>query len=227
MEKETLYELEDRYDEIAEECACGMRNVLTHVENLRSEMKRREERSPFEAVTSRIKTFDSTLEKCERKGWEISEETFREMHDIAGVRIIVPFLDDVTRVRDAITRRKNLIIDEERDYIKHPKKNGYRSYHMIVKVRVPFMYEDRCIPVEIQIRTKAQDFWSSMEHKLRYKNQNPAPEVASEFAEFSEELYQKEVRMMKMRDFNKIEGVVRDENEEAIIGAAATVKKKK
>lgn len=216
MEKETLYELEDRYDSIAAECECGMRSVLTHIENLRSEMNRRDERSPFEAVTSRIKTFESTLEKCERKGWKISEETFLAMHDIAGVRIIVPFLDDVERVRDAITRRKNLIIDEERDYIKKPKRSGYRSYHMIVKVRVPFMYDDKCIPVEIQIRTKAQDFWSSMEHKLRYKNQDPAPEVASEFAEFSEELYQKEIRMMKMRDFNKIESVIKNENEELL-----------
>lgn len=215
MEKEELleYELEDEYDLIAERCACGMRNVLTHIENLRTEMGWREERSPFEAVTSRVKCFKSTKEKCRRRGWELSKETFEDMHDIAGVRIIVPFLDDVYRVRDAITRRKNLILDEERDYIKEPKPNGYRSLHLIVKVRVTFEYEDEWIPVEVQIRTKSQDFWSSMEHRLRYKNLDPAPEAASEFASFAEELYSKDVRMMQLRDFNKIDIFIRDETE--------------
>lgn len=210
MEKEELWQLEEEYDLIAEKCECGMRSVLTHIENLRTEMNRKEERTPFEAVTSRIKTFDSTLEKCERKGWEISTETFAAMHDIAGVRIVVSFLDDVNKVRDAICRRKNLKVIEERDYIKCPKTSGYRSYHIIAEVTVPFMYEDSHIPVEIQIRTKAQDFWSSMEHKLRYKNQDPAPEVAKEFASFSDELYEKERLMMRYRDFNKIDSVTRD-----------------
>jgi len=225
MEKIEKYELEDAYDEIAEKRKCGMRSVLTHIENLRSEMKRKCERSPIEAVTSRIKLFPSALEKCERKGFEPSIESFEEMHDIAGVRIIVPFLDDICRVKEAITRRKNLEVVEERDYIKNRKPSGYRSYHLIVKTKISYEFDDDWPLVEIQIRTKAQDFWSSMEHKLRYKNRNPAPAVVAEMASFSDELYEKDKWMVHMRDYNKIESIVGDENEESIAGMSDSLLK--
>lgn len=212
MDKEQLYELENVYNRIAEKRECGVNSIMTHIRNLRWEMGKKEERTPIESVSFRIKTFASALEKCERKGWNPSEETFEQMHDIAGVRIIVPFLDDIERVKAALLRRQNLELAEEpRDYVKHPKESGYRSYHLIVKTKVPFEYEDEWILVEIQIRTILQNTWSSLEHKLRYKNQDPAAEAASEFAEFANLLYEKEIRMMKMRDFNKIESVIKDD----------------
>lgn len=217
MEKEQLYELEEIYDKIAERRECGINSIMTHIKNLRWEMGQKEERTPIETVYFRTKTFTSALDKCERKGEEPSEEAFEHMHDIAGVRVIVPFLDDIKRVKEALLRRKNIrLLEEPRDYVKKPKKSGYRSYHLIVETKVPFEYDDEWILVEIQIRTILQETWSSLEHKLRYKNQDPAPETASEFAEFSNLLYEKEIRMMKMRDFNKIESVVKVENEESM-----------
>ena len=220
MEKEWFYyELKDAYNLIAGERMCGARIVIAHIENLKAKMEQRaeySEYSPIEVITSRVKCFPSAYEKCKRRKWTLSPDSFKLMHDIAGVRVITPYLDDVYHIRDAITRRKNLKVDEERDYIENPKPNGYRSLHLIVKTLVPFEYEDEWIPVEIQIRTKAQDFWSSQEHKLRYKNRNPAPGVASELAAFAEELYQKDLKMVEWRDFNKDSGTAQDDNEEAL-----------
>lgn len=216
MDKEQLYELEAQYDSIAERRERGMDHIMTHIKTLRWEAKQRNEPSPFEAVTFRTKTFRSAFEKCEQKGIEPSVEAFEDMHDIAGIRIIVPFLDDIDRVVDALVRRKNLEVVEDRDYVKNPKKSGYRSRHLIVRTKVPFEYNDEWILVEIQIRTILQNTWSSLEHKLRYKNQDPAPETASEFAEIAALFFEKEKLMMHLRDFNKIVGVVGDENDEAL-----------
>ena len=122
----------DDYSQYAALCECGMRIVLARVENLRQEATISGERSPYAAIQSRIKSFDSIEEKCNRKGLPFTIEGMRKLHDIAGIRIITLYEDDIYRIRDALVRQPSMELIEERDYVKNPKENGYRSLHLIV-----------------------------------------------------------------------------------------------
>lgn len=126
---------------------------------------------------SRIKSFESVLAKCEEKGLEPTFENItKNLHDIPAARIIVPLIDDCYKVRDLLASR--LTIVEERDYIKHPKENGYRSLHLIIELHVLFNGTKYSVKAELQIRTHAQNCWSILEHDLGYKNDlQPAESV--------------------------------------------------
>ncbi len=199
----SLFELEKAYDAYAKECQCGMRTVLARLENLKSEMELSPDRNPFKSISSRIKTFDSTIEKCKRRGFDVCMETFRDMHDIAGVRIIVPYKDDIYTVKKAVTRQPSMTVIECRDYVKDPKPNGYRSLHLIVEMEIYFMETSKRVPVEIQIRTEAMELWASQEHRLRYKNDDPSPEAVSKFAAAAQVLADFDQMAMELRDFRE------------------------
>lgn len=220
-----IEELELFYNRIAMERECGMRNVLTRLENLRSELDMAEERNVFgdREFEHRIKTFDSAYEKLFRKGFEVSEKGLSELHDIAGIRIIVPYLDDVYKVVSLIKKPTSLLKDmfkseaalkivDEKDYIKDPKENGYRAYHLLTKMKVYFSDgAARWEPVEIQIMTKAMEFWASYEHELKYKNPNPSPDCKSKFKEISDQLIAVEESLIAFRDYNEEEGLYKEE----------------
>ena len=195
------YELEKEYDRYAKECQCGMRTVMARLENLKSEMELSPLRNPFKSITSRIKCFDSAVEKCKRKGEEVSLQTFKAMHDIAGVRIIVPYQDDIYTVRNAVIRQPSMTVIEERDYVENPKPNGYRSLHLIVGMEIYFMETSKMVPVEIQIRTEAMELWASQEHRLRYKNDDPSPEAVNRFSIIAQILADFDQQAMELRDF--------------------------
>ena len=124
--------------------------------------------SPIESVSGRVKSVSSILEKMQRKGI-VPEEMEEQVEDIAGIRIICQFVEDIEKVADLIQKRSDIEIKSEKDYIRHMKDSGYRSYHLIVYYTVETMNGPKRIQVEIQIRTMAMDWWASVEHKLRYK----------------------------------------------------------
>ena len=217
-----LTALEKAYEEIMVQRRCGLRNVLARIENIKDviEHEKREagikDSNPFDTIKSRIKTFESAYDKVERRGYEKSAKGLAEVHDIAGIRIITPYLSDVYDIREILyeqvekTKPKNTMrIVDENDYIKNPKKNGYRSLHLDVEVKIAATKSAKAewIPVEVQIRTKAMDLWASIEHKLKYKNPNPSRDTESKLADVAEYLCGFDDMIMLLRDENDEEAL--------------------
>ena len=155
--------------------------VKTRFEILEDEFESKHERKPIAAVSSRIKDPMSIAEKLQRKGLSITiDNMVNNLFDIAGIRVTCPFIGDVYRVLSMLENQSEISILEVKDYIRHPKKSGYRSLHIIVRVCVDFSDRKREIPVEIQVRTIAMDFWASLEHQLHYKKDYDMPEDVDE-----------------------------------------------
>lgn len=149
----------------------AIREIRTKLEILDREFSIRYASNPIHHIDSRLKSPRSIIEKLERKGWPVSVESAEaHLHDIAGVRIICNYIDDIYRLADLLVRQQDIELVEKRDYIENPKPNGYRSLHLVVRVPVFLSDHTELVPVEIQIRTIAMDFWASLEHQLRYKN---------------------------------------------------------
>ena len=165
------------YKSYGDECMCAIRMVLALLENISQEMDKSDEGSPFYDIKQRVKDYDSAMKKLDKKGDARTLENVRKLHDVAGIRVIVPVLADVERVKDAIMHQMNVV--GVKDYNATPKKTGYRSLHLQLEVDVPFMKEPKKIPVEIQICTIAQSGLNELEHNFRYKNDDP-PEDADE-----------------------------------------------
>ncbi len=151
----------------------ALRKVNTKIEILSTDFEVRNDYSPIHHIEKRLKTADSIQEKLERLKCEVSIPSAREnIKDIAGLRVICNFIEDVYQVADMLTAQDDIELVTCKDYIKNPKPNGYRSLHL--GLRVPVFLIDRkvVVPVELQIRTVAMDFWASLEHQLRYKQNN-------------------------------------------------------
>src|SRR3954447_355589 len=155
----------------------GLDEVLTKINILREEFELGHDYSPIEHVKSRVKSIDSLGEKVQRIQCPPDLDVIRErVRDIAGVRVTCTFVKDVSRFALMLTQQRDLTVLELKDYVTNPKPNGYRSLHVIVSV--PVFLSDRTvhIPVEVQIRTMAMDFWASVEHQVYYKYGGRVPE---------------------------------------------------
>lgn len=155
----------------------GIDEVMTKLSILREDFRHMRDYNPVEHVGSRLKSFESILAKCRRKGIPLTPDAIREqMFDVAGVRVTCSFVSDIYRVRDMLVGQADLTLLEERDYIAHPKPNGYQSLHLILQV--PVFLSDRVedVVVEVQLRTIAMDFWASLEHKIFYKYHRQVPQ---------------------------------------------------
>jgi ppGpp synthetase/RelA/SpoT-type nucleotidyltranferase len=178
-----------------------MRIVLARIENLRQEADVfAVDRSPFASIQSRIKTFESAANKCLDRGNTCDMKAIKKLHDIAGIRIITLYKDDIYRIRDALVRQPSIEVLEERDYVANPKDNGYRSLHLIISVHVYFCESTRSVPVEVQIRTKAMDLWASVEHDIKYKNDAPSKEAPQMFARVAKILEDFDEKAIRLRD---------------------------
>ena len=131
--------------------------------------------SPIESVSGRVKSVSSILEKMQRKGI-VPEEMEEQVEDIAGIRIICQFVEDIDRVLEIIESRSDMEIKSHKDYISHSKDSGYRSYHVIIYYEVNTIYGKKRIQAEIQIRTLAMNFWATVEHSLQYKYKGDIPQ---------------------------------------------------
>lgn len=150
--------------------------VMTKVNILRSEFQQLHDYNPIEHVGSRLKSPESIVKKAKRKGIALNSEALRaQMFDIAGIRLTCSFVSDIYRMRELLLRQPNLRLLEERDYIQNPKPNGYKSLHLIVEVSVYLTDRVEKVPLEIQLRTIAMDFWASLEHKIYYKYDKEVP----------------------------------------------------
>ena len=155
----------------------ALKEIRTKLEILNDEFRLVHQYNPIEHIESRLKTDESITRKLMRKGKEITVENIQKyIDDIAGVRVICSFTPDIYRIVDMIASQDDIEVLKTKDYMLNPKINGYRSYHLIV--RVPIFLSDNVVrtKVEIQIRTVAMDFWASLEHKIYYKYEGNTPE---------------------------------------------------
>lgn len=155
----------------------ALKQINTKIDILNDEFQQRHKYNPIEHVKSRIKTPESIVKKLKRHGYDSSiENMVRYVNDIAGIRVTCSFTSDLYLIADMISRQTDLTILTVKDYMKNPKESGYRSYHMLVSV--PVFLSDSVVEtkVEIQIRTVAQDFWATLEHKMHYKFEGNGPE---------------------------------------------------
>ncbi len=144
--------------------------VETKLKVLNEAFSREYKRNPFESIKSRLKTYDSIYEKLRRKGYPVTLENIEEhLADVAGVRVICSFPDDIYRLARLLINQDDIILLKQKDYIKNPKENGYRSLHLIISIPIFLSNEKKFRKVEVQFRTIAMDFWASLEHKLKYK----------------------------------------------------------
>lgn len=181
---------------------CALMEVETKLKVLNEEFAMEHNRNPFESIKSRIKTPRSIFEKLQRKGFEISVDSIeKNLNDIAGIRVICSFQDDIYEIARMLTQQDDIILIEEKDYIKNPKPNGYRSLHLILDIPIFLAEEKKHMRVEVQFRTIAMDFWASLEHKLKYKKNidNPAV-IMEELKECADVISETDKRMQSIRD---------------------------
>ena len=151
--------------------------VETKFKVLNQEYSLEYDRNPIEGIKTRVKSYDSILRKIRRKNIPMTLEGIEEnIRDIAGVRVICSFPDDIYELAESFLRQDDITLVERKDYIKNPKESGYRSLHLIVQVPIFLQNTKKLVYVEVQFRTIAMDFWASLEHKIAYKFEGNAPE---------------------------------------------------
>lgn len=183
------------------EYGAALKIVETKLDALDSEFNLRHDRNPIESITTRLKTPDSIVEKMHRRGLPISIESIqRTLTDIAGARVICSFLDDIYTLADMIEKQEDITVHVKKDYIAHPKENGYRSLHLIVSIPIYLSQGRKDIPVEIQFRTIAMEFWATLEHKIKYKKIIADPEsVSAELKSCADLINEIDHRMQSLR----------------------------
>ncbi len=161
--------------EILEPYSLAIEEIQVKFNHMISAYRRAGTYSPIEQVTGRVKTISSILEKAQKKGISM-DDIEAQIEDIAGIRIICQFVEDIYKVVELIRLRQDMRVVLEKDYVSNQKDSGYRSYHMIVRYQVETIKGPKEIPVEIQIRTLAMNFWATVEHSLQYKYKEHMPE---------------------------------------------------
>ncbi|MCE5346059.1 MAG: GTP pyrophosphokinase family protein [Bacteroidales bacterium] len=176
------------------------REIATKLENLNDEFTYGKDRNPIHQIKTRVKTPKSILDKLARRGLELSVRSAREnLTDIAGVRVICSYIDDIYLIADLLTSQDDIEVIRISDYIKNPKPNGYRSLHLIVEVPVFLSTGPEPVKVEIQIRTIAMDFWASLEHELSYKFPDEKIEaVTKELKDCADVIASTDIRMQNL-----------------------------
>lgn len=157
---------------------CAIMEVETKFKVLNEQYALRYDRNPIESIKSRVKSSDSLLKKIRKKNIPLTLEAIEDnIWDVAGIRVICSFLDDIYLLADCLLQQDDIELIEVKDYIKNPKPNGYRSLHLIVEVPIFLQDEKRNVKVEVQLRTIAMDSWASLEHKMKYKKNLPEEQL--------------------------------------------------
>lgn len=181
-----FYQNAAKFNDLMMMYRCAIREVQTKLEVLDDEFSVEYKRNPISFIKTRIKKPESIYRKLQKLGYDFTAENIQEqLNDVAGVRVVCAFIDDIYTVANLIAGQDDIKVIKIKDYIKNPKPNGYRSYHMIVEIPVFFSKGKTPMRVELQIRTNGMDFWATLEHQLRYKK---GIEDLPGYAEISEEL---------------------------------------
>ena len=190
-----------RFREMMMMYMCAIREVKTKLEVLNDDLAIKNQRNPIQMIKSRVKKPASIVEKLKRRGHPVSVNSIVEhLDDVAGVRVICSFVDDIYTIAEMLARQDDVNVLMVKDYIRSPKVNGYRSYHMIIEIPVFFSDRKQKIRVEVQIRTIAMDFWASLDHQMKYKkNLDDSGEISEELKECAEVIAQTDMRMLNIR----------------------------
>ncbi len=165
-----LIDLSVQYQQMLFFYEAGIQQLTAKLQILNREFQCFYERNPIENIKSRVKAPESIIAKMQKKGLPLTTNCMLDnIYDIAGVRVICSFVSDVYQIARMLMNQSDIELIRQKDYIRYPKENGYRSLHLVVKVTVNFAEQERQVPVEIQLRTIAMDFWASTDHQLRYK----------------------------------------------------------
>lgn len=183
---------------------CAIMEIETKFRVLNEQFSLQYDRNPIESIKSRVKSEGSLMRKIRDKNIPLNLESIEaNIFDIAGVRIICSFPEDIYTLANCLLEQDDIRLIEVKDYIKNPKPNGYRSLHLIVEVPIFLKNEKRDMKVEVQLRTIAMDFWASLDHKLRYKKNLPPlmqNELAEELHDCAEESAKLDLRMQAIRN---------------------------
>ena len=172
-----MEELRQDYQKIQGHYEAAIREIDARLQTLNAEFSFRHQHNPIHHIESRVKTLGSIVKKLHSTGVPISiANAKKNLHDIAGVRVVCRYVDDIYRIADLLLSQDDISLILEKDYIKNPKPNGYRSLHIVVDVPVYVSQGKLFVPVEIQIRTVAMDFWATLEHGIRYKVTDEVPQ---------------------------------------------------
>lgn len=195
-----MEELRADYTQIRGVYAAAIREINARLQTLDSEFSFRHRHNPIHHIESRVKTLPSIIKKLHSMNVPVSIiNAKKNLHDIAGVRVVCRYVDDIYRIANLLLSQDDILLIYEKDYIKKPKDNGYRSLHIVVDVPV-YMIEGRLfIPVEIQIRTVAMDFWATLEHGIRYKATEEVPaQIGRELRECADVITDTDYKMQEI-----------------------------
>jgi len=181
---------------------CVLNNMDMRLKTFQEDFTNLQNYNPLEHVKIRLKSPESIAEKLKRRDLPVTAESARSnLFDIAGIRCICSYSTDIPIIADVFKRQPDIRLLNEKDYITSPKKSGYRSHHLIMEVPIHLTDKTERLPVEVQIRTQAMDFWSTLEHKVRYKYDNNMPEhLKIELEACANEIDKLYKRMHKVQD---------------------------
>ncbi len=184
---------------------CAIMRIETKFKVLNEQFSVKYDGNPIESIKSRVKDYDSIIRKLIRKKLPKTLESIEEnINDIAGVRVICSFEEDIYRLANCLLQQDDITLIRQKDYIKYPKPSGYRSLHLIVSVPIFLENEKKEVKVEVQLRTIAMDFWASLEHKLKYKK-SISPEklemLTQELTDCAQISASLDTRMQKIRNY--------------------------
>lgn len=184
----------------------AIKQVSTKLEILNEEFNVKHSRNPIHHVEGRLKSPQSIIKKLQRKDMDISIKTAKELNDIAGIRVVCAYLEDVYNISEMLLSQTDIKLIKYQDYIKEPNFNGYRSLHLDIEVPVFLSDHIERVVVEIQIRTVAQDFWASLEHDIRYKSDKNVPvDICDEMLQSANEIAAIDLKMQET--FKKIQNI--------------------
>ena len=172
-----FYKIAFQFQEIMMIYESAIKQVETKLEILNKEYKVTGRRNPIETIKTRIKSPESIAKKLKKKNLPVTFESMTEnLNDIAGVRVICPYISDIYTIKDILLKQPDIELIYAKDYIENPKESGYRSMHLVIRIPVYLSEAQHNVKVEIQLRTIAMDFWASLEHELRYKTTSKVPQ---------------------------------------------------
>ncbi len=200
-------DMEEQYRQIMFFYEAGIQQVTAKLEILNKEFQYCNDRNPIENIKSRVKSPDSIIEKMKKKGLPLTFSCMmNNVFDIAGVRVVCPFITDVYHVSRMLMNQTDVEVLRIKDYIQYPKENGYRSLHVIVMVDVFFSDQMRKVPIELQFRTIAMNFWASTEHQLRYKKENEfTPDMHKQLKRCADLMARADRKMQRLAENLRVE----------------------